>query len=306
MLVSRGFYVSTPIESHIGYKRGQIEVSLAKHVSVTDMIIDFDQPFTERTPSVVAAAKLHRVAARRKAQAFLVEGENAVEAATATGAATDIFVTKTAVERFEPVIRMSRHMNVYVHPITDKAAKHLSDTSHTTGLFAVCTPVLWPLAKAVAGKPQLVMVPVQTSDPGNAGTLIRVADAVGADAVVFAGETVDPQSAKAVRASAGSIFHLPVAREVNDEKVIAQLRKAGLQIIATTASGEVSLDEATDLLQQPTAWLFGNEAHGLSDQLLRQADHQVRIPIRGRAESLNLATAAAICLYESAKALNQK
>ncbi|MDO5101240.1 MAG: RNA methyltransferase [Eubacteriales bacterium] len=282
-----------------------MQVSTATRVSVTVMHLDFEQPFTERTPRIVAAAKLHRSAARRKARAFLVEGENSVEAATATGSATDIFVTQAAAERFEPIIQLAGHMKVYVHPITDKAAKHLSDTSQTTGIFAVCTPVLWPIAQTLKGKPQLVSVPVRTNDPGNAGTLIRVADAVGADAVIFAGETVDPQSAKAVRSSAGSIFHLPVAREIDEDRVISRLRNAGLQIIATAADGEVNLDDATELLQKPTAWLFGNEAHGLGEHLLAGADHRVRIPIRGRAESLNLATAAAICLYESAKALNQ-
>lgn len=270
------------------------------------MHLDFENAFTERTPRIVNAAKLHRAAARRKAKVFIVEGENSVEAAVATGAAKDVFVTEQAAQRFEPIVRMAGHMNVYVHPITDRAAKHLSDTTQTTGLFAVCEPVLWTTGKALAGKPQLVSVPVLTNDPGNAGTLIRVSDAVGADAVIFAGETVDPQSCKAVRSSAGSLFHLPVARDVNVKDVVGQLRAQGLTILATAADGEVNLDEAGELLKQPTAWLFGNEAHGLGAELLELADHRVRIPIRGRAESLNLATAASICLYESARAQNEE
>ncbi|MDO5098533.1 MAG: RNA methyltransferase [Corynebacterium sp.] len=269
------------------------------------MDLHFDEAFTERTPRVVNAAKLHKTQARKKANRFIVEGENSVESAVATGAATDVFVTETAAEKFEPIIRMAGHMNVYVHPITEKAAKSLSDTSTTTGLFAICTPVLWPLAKALSGKPTLVSVPVRTNDPGNAGTLIRVSDAVGADAVIFAGETVDPHSSKVVRSSAGSLFHVPVSRETNIDAVLKKLRAQGLQIIATAADGEVSLDEADSILREPTAWLFGNEAHGLGEDLLQQADHRIRIPIRGRAESLNLATAAAICLYESAKVQNQ-
>ncbi|MDO4761281.1 MAG: RNA methyltransferase [Corynebacterium sp.] len=267
------------------------------------MNLDFTVAFTERTPRIVNAAKLHRSAARKKANAFIVEGENSVEAAIATGAATDVFVTEQAAQRFEPIVRLAENMGVYVHPITDRAAKHLSDTISTTGLFAVCTPVLWKVGKALQGRPKLVSVPVETNDPGNAGTLIRVSDAVGADAVVFAGETVDPQSCKAVRSSAGSLFHLPVARETNIKDVMGQLRAQGLQILATSADGEVNLDEADELLTKPTAWLFGNEAHGLGEELLALADHRVRIPIRGRAESLNLATAASICLYESAKHL---
>lgn len=266
------------------------------------MNLDFEQAFTERTPRIVNAAKLHRAAARRKAEKFIVEGENSVEAAVATGAATDVFVTEHAAQRFAEILTTCGHMGVYVHPITERTAKHLSDTTQTTGLFALCTPVLWTTGKALGRSPRLVSVPVETSDPGNAGTLIRVSDAVGADAVLFAGETVDPQSCKAVRSSAGSLFHIPVARDTNVKDVLGQLRAKGLTILATAADGEVDLDEADELLAQPTAWLFGNEAHGLGEELLQEADHRVRIPIRGRAESLNLATAAAICLYASAKA----
>ena len=266
------------------------------------MQLSFDEPFTERTPRVVNAAKLHRAAARKKAGAFIVEGENAVEAAVSTGAATDVFVTESAAQRFSDIVTTAGYLNVFLHPITDRAAKSMSDTVTTTGLFAVCEPVLWTVGRAIKGRPTLVSVPVETSDPGNAGTLIRVSDAMGADAVVFAGETVDPQSSKAARASAGSLFHLPVARNTGVKDVLGQVRKAGLQILATSADGEVDLDDAEELLEKPTAWLFGNEAHGLGEELLAQADHRVRIPIRGRAESLNLATAASICLYESARA----
>lgn len=265
------------------------------------MNLDFTEAFTERTPRIVNAAKLHRAAARKKAGLFLVEGENSVEAAVSTGAAKDLFVTESAAERFHEILITAGHMGVYVHPITDRAANHLSDTVTTTGLFATCEPVLWTVGKALKGRPKLVSVPVLTSEPGNAGTLIRVSDAMGADAVVFAGETVDPLGGKVSRASAGSLFHIPVARQTNIDDVLGQLRSQGLTILATAADGEVDLDDADELLAQPTAWLFGNEAHGLGEELLAKADHRVRIPIRGRAESLNLATAASICLYESAR-----
>lgn len=264
------------------------------------MHLDFENAFTERTPRVVNAAKLHRSAQRRKAKRFIVEGENSVEAAVSTGAATDVFVTEEAAERYEEILRTAGYLNVYVHPITEKAAKALSDTVTPQGIFAICEPVLWTVSKALR-KPRLVSVPVQTSEPGNAGTLIRNADSMGADAVIFAGDSVDPQSSKAVRASAGSLFHLPVARDRDIYRLLGQLRQAGLTILATAADGEVDLDDADELLAQPTAWLFGNEAHGLSEEILAQADHRVRIPIRGRAESLNLATASAICLYQSAR-----
>ncbi|AKK11007.1 TrmH family RNA methyltransferase [Corynebacterium uterequi] len=266
------------------------------------MSLDFSSPFTERTPRIVNAAKLHRAKDRRKAGRFLVEGPNAVDAAVATSAATDLFVTESAAARFNDILTAAGYLDIYVHPIDDKAARHLSDTVTTTGLFAVCRPVLWSVGQALGRAPKLVSVPVETADPGNAGTLIRVSDAMGADAVVFAGESVDPQSSKTARASAGSLFHVPVAREQNAKDVLGQLRAKGLTILATAADGEVDLENAGELLAQPTAWLFGNEAHGLGEKYLAAADHRVRIPIRGRAESLNVATAAGICLYESAKA----
>ncbi|MCS4490753.1 RNA methyltransferase [Corynebacterium sp. ES2794-CONJ1] len=267
------------------------------------MSLNFEDPYTERTPRVVNAAKLHRSAARKKTGLFLVEGENSVEAAVATGAARDLFITEEAAARYADIVQTAQHLGLYLHPITARAAKSLSDTVTSPGIYAVCEPVLWSTAQALRGKPRLVSVPVETSDPGNAGTLIRIADAVGADAVIFLGHSVDPQSSKAVRSSAGSLFHLPVAREVNIASGIARLKASGLNIVATAADGEIDLDNAGEILSQPTAWLFGNEAHGLSEEILALADSRVRIPIRGRAESLNLATAAAICLYESSKAL---
>jgi TrmH family RNA methyltransferase len=121
--------------------------------------------------------------------------------------------------------------------------------------------------------------------------------------VLLAGQSVDPYNGKAVRASAGSLFHLPVAVESDTPRLLEAVRSAGLTVLAADGAGETDLDEAEDagLLEGPTAWLFGNEAWGLPDEVAALADHRVRIPIHGRAESLNLATAAAVCLYASAR-----
>nr|WP_246220948.1 RNA methyltransferase [Phytoactinopolyspora mesophila] len=150
----------------------------------------------------------------------------------------------------------------------------------------------------------LVAVLVEAQDPGNAGTVIRCADAAGAAAVVLTSGSVDPQSGKAVRASAGSLFHLPVVTGATAAVVIDRLRDGGYTVLAADGTGVQDLDdaEAAGLLSRPTAWLFGNEARGLSDDVLELADHVVRVPIYGQAESLNLATAAAVCLYASARA----
>jgi RNA methyltransferase, TrmH family len=158
------------------------------------------------------------------------------------------------------------------------------------------------LEEALAGSPRLVGVLVEAADPGNVGTEIRVADAAGADAVVLAGDVVDPYNGKCVRGSAGSVFHLPLARVRDVTAVLASCRRVGLWLLAATASGELDLDDADTILAEPSAWLFGNETHGLPAEVAAVADHRIAIPIHGRAESLNLATAAAVCVYATARA----
>lgn len=258
-------------------------------------------PLTERTPRVVSAVKLLRTAERRKTGRFLAEGENSVTEALTAGVVHDLFVTAAAAERYAHVLTMARQRRVRIGIVTERAAGRLSDTVTPPGLVAVCDLLDVPLDSALASGPRLLAVPVAMGEPGNAGTLIRVADAVGADAVILAGDSVDPHNGKCVRASAGSVFHLPLARERDTGRVLDALAAAGVQILATAADGEVDLDDADELLRAPTAWLFGNEAHGLDPGVAARADHRVRIPIRGRAESLNLATAASICLYSSAR-----
>lgn len=190
--------------------------------------------------------------------------------------------------------------------VADDALASLSGTVHPQGVVAVCRFVDRPLAEVLAPAAALGLVAVcaDVRDPGNAGTVIRCADAAGADAVVLAGHSVDPYNPKTVRATAGSLFHLPLAVTPDPAAAVEAAHGAGLTVLAAEGSGEVDLDDALDagLLARPTAWLFGNEAWGLPADLAALADHRVRIPLHGRAESLNLATAAAVCLYASARA----
>jgi TrmH family RNA methyltransferase len=244
---------------------------------------------------VVAAAKLLRHVGRKRSGLFLAEGPNLVEAALARALVTEIFATEAALDRFDALLS-----GAPVHVVTDKAAKALSDTVTPVGLVAVCTQPDANLDDVLETSPRLVLVAVQTSEPGNAGTLIRIADAMGADAVVLAGDSVDPFNGKCLRASAGSIFALPVLTAPDPSTLVAALGTAGLQVLATTLDGETSLEDAD--LSGPTAWLFGAEAHGLVPELAALADARVRIPMAGSAESLNIAAAAAICLYQSSRA----
>lgn len=266
--------------------------------------------YTERTARVVTARKLLRRSGRERAGRFLVEGAQAVGAALATAGeqraalVLELFVGETAALRNAELIDLAVAQGVPVSPVTDRAAAALSDTVTPQGLVAVCELVDVPLATALAGSPRLVAVLVDASDPGNAGTVVRVADAAGADAVLLVGDSVDPHNGKCVRSSAGSIFHLPLAMERDVDTALAALRAAGLRLLATTAEGELDLhDPDTDrTLAQPCAWLLGSEAHGLSPSVLSTADARVRIPIYGRAESLNLGVAASICVYATSRA----
>jgi len=254
---------------------------------------------TERSARVAAAVKLHRHVARRRAGSFLAEGLNLVEAASARGLVRDVFVTESAAERYSSFLGAAQSP---VHLVTDRAAKALSDTVTPAGLVAMCEMPATRLEDVLAGAPRLVVVPVEISEPGNAGTVIRIADAMGAAAVILGGHSVDPYNGKCLRASAGSIFSIPVVVAPDAQAAVGALRAAGLQLLATTVDGETSLEDAD--LARPTAWLFGPESHGLSAEIAAGADHRVRIPMSGGAESLNVASAAAICLYQSARALD--
>ncbi|MBV8928189.1 MAG: RNA methyltransferase [Mycobacteriaceae bacterium] len=246
---------------------------------------------------MAAAIKLHRHIGRRRAARFLAEGPNLVEVALRRGFVSEVFVTEAGLQRFGAMLT-----GAPVYVVTERAAKALSDTVTPVGLVAVCSMPDTALRDVLTGRPRLIAVGVGVSEPGNAGTLIRTADAMGADAVVLTGNAVDAYNGKCLRASAGSIFTIPVLEAPDACGAVDELAAAGLAVLATTVDGEVDLDEAMPVLTAPTAWLFGPEARGLPADLAAKATHRVRIPMRGGTESLNVAAAAAICLYQSARA----
>jgi TrmH family RNA methyltransferase len=222
------------------------------------------------SPRLKAARRLTKRAFRQREQAFLAEGPQAVAEAFRYGArVTDLFVTAPARGRHHDLVAEIADAGIPVHVVSGEIMDELAQTVTPQGLLAVCDFVDVPLASITGtSQPQLVALLANVRDPGNAGTVLRTADAAGARAVVFADASVDPYNGKCVRASAGSLFHLPlvVGRDVADE--LPALRAAGLRVLAA-------------------------DGH---------ADTVVRVPIHGRAESLNLATAAAVCLYASARA----
>jgi TrmH family RNA methyltransferase len=251
--------------------------------------------WTERSGRIVAARKLTRRAGRDAAGLFLAEGRQAVaEALADPDGVRELFATEDAATVHRDLLSETA---VPVRLVTDRAAAGLSETVTPQGLVAVCQLRDVPADDFAAAPPRLSVALAELADPGNAGTILRTADACGAGAVVFGAGSADPYGGKAVRASAGSLFHVDVVRGAPLAALLGSVRAAGVTVLAADGGGEVALDALTDELAGPVLWLFGNEARGVPVELAALADARVRIPMRGRAESLNLAAAAAICLY---------
>ena len=279
-----------------------------------------------RSDRVKAVRALAGRPARSRHGQLLVEGPQGVREAVrhAPERVRDVYVTPTAGGRHREIVDGARTAGLHVHVATAEVLTAMSPDAQ--GVLAVVrtqeptvAEVVATLADAGRERPALVAVLATVRDPGNAGTVIRAADAAGADAVVLAGESVDVHNPKVVRSTAGSLFHLPVVTGVSLADAVAALRDAGLTVLAADGSGDLDLDDLLDVagpagegalddgrrrvdLAAPTAWVFGNEAWGLPEQDRALADAVVRVPIRGLAESLNLATAATVCLYASSRA----
>lgn len=300
-----------------------------------------------RTPDVTLAnpradrIKAVRALAGRPARSrhgqFLVEGPQGVREAVRYAAADvrDVYLTDAAAQRYPEIVADAAAARLHVHLGTREVLEAMSPDAQ--GVLAVLAATSATLEDALAarpaarsGRPLLVAVLATVRDPGNAGTVIRAADAAGADLVVLAGESVEVHNPKVVRSTAGSLFHLPVVSGLSLPDAVARLRAAGCQVLAADGAGDRDLDDLLDVagrteagdgrpgaaegggdrsgvgqspdLAASTAWVFGNEAWGLPEEDRALADAVVRVPIRGLAESLNLATAATVCLYASGRA----
>lgn len=244
-----------------------------------------------RNPKVVAAVRLKKRAFREEERRFLVEGTQAVaEALAEDGRLLSLFVH----DDLEPLAARAADAGVMVDRVTDGVMERLTSTVTPQGVVGIAPFVDVPLDSV--GPPGAVVILHEVRDPGNAGTILRSADAAGAAGVVFAGSSVDAYNPKCVRASAGSIFHVPLVRGVATGDATATLRARGFAVVAMDVHGDEDLFEAE--LPSSPAFVFGNEAHGLPPEILEGADHRVRVPHVGRAESLNLAAAATVCLFE--------
>lgn len=259
-----------------------------------------------RSARVKDVRRLTKRTFRYRGRRFLVEGYQGVHEAldAGPGVLLELFTTAESAGRYADLVARVRGSGVAVHRVSGEVMSELTQTVTPQGLLAVCRFVDVPLADVLGRTPRLVVVLTHVRDPGNAGTVLRTADAAGADAVVFTDSSVDPYNGKCVRATAGSLFHLPVARDGSVAGTMEALRDAGLRVLAADGTAESTVDTASDygVLTERTAWVFGNESWGLPEEVLAAVDTTLRVPIHGHAESLNLASAAAVCLYASARA----
>jgi TrmH family RNA methyltransferase len=261
-----------------------------------------------RSPRVRAVAKLAKKSRRKEAGLFLVEGPQAVRELLAflPTSVIDVFVTERASSKHHDLVEAATGAGIVVETVTEAVLDQMADTQTPQGVIAVASIPQTTLTEALGETPQLVVVLDEVRDPGNAGTIIRLADAVGATAVVFAGDCVDAYNPKVVRATTGSLFHLPVVAVDTVSGTVDILRGRSLQIFAADMAGEPLPSLAREVLARPTAWIFGNEARGVGVSSVALADRTVALPHYGDVESLNLATAAAVCLYQSAFAQREK
>jgi rRNA methylases len=249
---------------------------------------------------VKAVRALGRRSARQRAERFVVDGPQGVREVLrfAPQTVTDLYVDGAASQRHGPLVDLARDANIQLHQCSSAVMAALVDTQHPQGLVAVCRPVDVSVEDALADESGFVVVLAHVRDPGNAGTVIRSADAAGARAVILSDASVDLYNPKVVRSTAGSLWHLPIALGGDVTELIAACRERGRRVLAADGAGTTLLPDAD--LSGAHAWLMGNEAWGLNEASRAQADDVVRVPIHGHAESLNLALAATVCMYASA------
>jgi TrmH family RNA methyltransferase len=259
---------------------------------------------------VRAVRALQKRSVRTRTGRFAVEGPQGVrEAVTyAPERVRDLYVTAEAAGRYaDDVLAPAREAGLWVHEVTAEVLAAMAGTDAPQGLLAVVdlhdpqhTAATPPeaLDALLRTGPRLLVLLTHVRDPGNAGTVVRAADAAGADAVLVSEASVDVHAPKVVRSTAGSLFHLPVLTGLAVPETLAALRRHGIRSYAADGSGGTLLPDAD--LGVPHCWVTGNEAWGLADDVLAACDDVVRVPIHGRAESLNLAMAATLCLYASA------
>lgn len=228
---------------------------------------------------------------------FLAEGRQAVREALAA----DDLVEEVIVHDADKHADLLEGIGVPVWQASEHQMRQLSDTVTPQGIIAVCRQLSFDWNDLDDAR--LVVICAQVRDPGNAGTVIRCADAFGADAVVLTSGSVEIYNPKTVRSTVGSLFHMPILTGVPLTEAVDRVKSMGMTVLAADGVGApLDLLAADGGLSGPVAWIMGNEAWGLPEEDARLADKIVAVPMWGKAESLNLSSAAAVCLYATASA----
>jgi TrmH family RNA methyltransferase len=258
-----------------------------------------------RSDRVTAVRALHARQGRRKTGRFVVEGPQAVRSALAAGVVVrDLFMDDDAGAAFPDIAEAARERGLDVCRATPEVLAAMAETAQPQGVLAVCDQLPAGDLDAVMAAPGPVMVLDAVTDPGNVGTVIRTADAVGAAGVVLTPGSADVHNGKVVRSTAGSLFHLPVLSGVGIDDVTEAAARNGRSVAVATGDATIDLFAAVDAgrVDARTCWVVGSEAHGVSGAARAAATLAVRIPMTGRAESLNAAVAASVVLYVTAHA----
>lgn len=254
---------------------------------------------TITSPSNPLVREAVRIKERKKrSDRLLLEGHRLIEMAADAGAEIHrVFFTGDFRSRNERFLRRLSKKSELIES-TGHILSKLSDTETPQGIIAISSYRPFDLEALPLKENPLIVVCDSIQDPGNLGTLIRVSDAAGADAVIILPGTCDPFMPKVIRSTAGSIFNMPLLFSGPD--LLAEwLRGKGIGLFVTDVKAKKTIFEAD--LRKPSAIVFGNEASGVSEDLKVKADMLLNIPILGKAESLNVATSAAICLYEAVR-----
>lgn len=253
-------------------------------------------PTSPKSDRVKWVRALDRRALRMERGLFRVEGPQAVREALLypeLGAVEHLYISEEAGQRHPD---LAAHAGAIV--VSPAVIEAMSEASTPQGVVAVARLPKTSLDSIASA--QLVVIAVDVRDPGNLGTMIRTADAAGADVFIAANSCADPFSPKVVRSAVGSHWHLPVIGEITATQAVAWAGALGLRALAADGSSGTTIMDVD--LSMPTAWLLGNEAGGLDVETLALADAAVGLPIYGKAESLNVAVAAAVLLYATAQA----
>ena len=249
-----------------------------------------------QNPVVKAAAELKQKKYRTQNGLYLAEGLRTAEEAVAYKAVETLFYVATDDDRTMRLLEDAAMQNIKLVCVNENVMKKIADTETPQGIIAVCK-MRQPKLETLLASGKMLLVLDRVGDPGNIGTMLRTADAAGIGGLVLLKGCADIYAPKTVRSSMGSLFHIPVLSGVSEQEFVSAAKKAGYDLLVTSLDGADNLYKAD--LSGRIAFVMGNEAGGVSETLLEKADKRVYIPMAGRAESLNVAMAAGIVMFEA-------